>query len=93
MGQSLNVVGVRKADEHWKKLKAVYDACVVAHIDPPDEVERFFNWRRPRDDEEEQEVDIRFSVKQWQGDNATGYEIDLEKIPVGIRILRVYNSW
>lgn len=32
MGMSMHVVGYKPADEHWKKMKAAWDACAAILI-------------------------------------------------------------
>lgn len=49
MSMSMHVVGFSPADEHWKKMKSAWDACVAAGIDPPAEVSNFFDGEDPGD--------------------------------------------
>ena len=48
MGMSSHVTGFKLPDEKWKKMKAIYDACKVANISPPQEVNEFFDYSPPR---------------------------------------------
>ncbi len=43
------VVGVKKPDDTWLKMKAVWDACTAAKINIPDQVVAFFNHNPPND--------------------------------------------
>lgn len=47
MGMSTHVVGIRPPDAKWKQMKAVWDACQVAGVEPPDEVAEFFDHSPP----------------------------------------------
>lgn len=49
MSMSTHVVGIVPPDDDWKKMKQVYDACVAANIDVPDNVWDFFNNEEPDD--------------------------------------------
>lgn len=100
MGMSTHVVGIRPADERFKKMLAAYEACVAAGIEPPKSVQEFFNDERP--DPSGVIVDLgsyynnngnHASVQIWREDNRDGFEIELDKLPDGIKIVRFYNSW
>ncbi len=41
------VIGVRKPDDTWLKMKAVWDSCTAAKIKIPDQVVAFFNHNPP----------------------------------------------
>jgi len=91
MSMSTNVIGFRPPDEEWLKMKAVYDACEKAGVEIPDGVCSFFNYERP--DRKGVKVDINDILEKYQDDSSSGYEIDLSKLPKGLKILRFYNSW
>ena len=57
---SMHVVGFKPADEQWKKMKAAWDACKTAGVDPPQTVTEYFDGNDPGD-APGMEVDI-FSV-------------------------------
>ena len=44
---STHIVGFKPPDEKWLKMKAVYESCHEASIDPPDDVMRFFGYEDP----------------------------------------------
>lgn len=93
MSMSTHVVGFRPADEQWRKMKAVWDACVAADTPVPREVEMFFGGQAP--DAAGIEVDfyeLRL-LREWSDDSRRGYELDVERIPPGVTRLRFYNSW
>jgi len=92
MSMSTSVIGIRPPDAKWKEMKAVWDACVIAKCDPPSAVGDFFEWTTP-DDAGVVVDDLGEAEKEWHNDYASGYEIDLEKLPKGIKVLRFFNSW
>lgn len=89
MGMSTHVTGFRPPDDDWKKMKAVYDSCKEAGIDPPEEVDDFFEGLPP--DEAGVEVDLIYH--EWTDDGCEGYEIHVDEIPAGVKIIRFYNAW
>ena len=44
---SLHIYGFIPPDHKWNKMKAVYDSCITAEIDIPDEVNEFFGYKEP----------------------------------------------
>lgn len=93
MSMSTHIVGFRPADDKWRKMKAVYDACQDAGTQVPDSVIRFFDYAPP--DEAGVEVDIEKTdaVTEWRGDMREGFEVDLTQLPEGITVIRFYNSY
>lgn len=92
MSMSMHVIGYQPADEQWKKMKAAWDACAAAGIDPPDEVIDFFDGENPGDSPGK-EVDINNGVTGWQAEGRDGYEVDITALPPGVRFVRFYCSW
>ena len=96
MGMSVHIEAFRPPNEKWKRLKAVYDSCVAAGIDPPDDVAEFFNYEGPDNAGVKLCLDypqVHECLSEWRGEASSGYEIDLTKLPKDITILRFYNSW
>lgn len=100
MGMSLNVVGFVPPDEKFQKMRAVYDACTAAGVGVPDDVNRFFGHAPP--DPAGVEVCLRpeypdgkICTKEWNHPTAaaTGFEVDLDKVPKHIRVIRFYAGW
>jgi hypothetical protein len=90
MGMSTWVRGFVPPDEAWQKMKAVWDACQAAGIDPPPEVEDFFDGKPP--DLAGMEVDL--PVREWNGhEMGAGYELEVSAIPAKVRVIRFWNSW
>ncbi len=95
MGMSTHVVGFKAPDAEWVKMKAVWDACKAAEITPPEEVIHYFEWREPRAGIEVPERDLIHcgAVREFNTDSTTGYEIILSKVPEGVTVISVYNSY
>lgn len=93
------VVGIKPPDDHWKRMKAAWDACEAAGIEPPDSVTEFFGDEEP--DDAGVIVDLTFynrselhpSLKEWRSDMSEGYEVNLKDLPPDVTIIRFYNSW
>lgn len=91
---STHIVGFRPADDKWRKMKAVYEACEAAGTAIPPEVIRFFCNEPPGDKPGvEVEVEDHKAVKPYSADMRDGFEVDLTKLPQDIKMLRFYNSY
>jgi hypothetical protein len=91
MGMSTHVIGFRPPDEKWRKMKAVWDACADAGTSPPKEVSEFFQWTTP--DPRGVEVDLRACSTKFNDDSRDGIEIDVNKLPKDVTIIRFYNAF
>jgi hypothetical protein len=97
MNISTIVQGFRPPDEKFKKFAAIWKQCEEAGIDPPKEVEEFFNYEAP----DPQGVEVRLKegkdgcLKEWRhpSGDAQGYEVDLTKLPKDVTVIRFYNGW
>ena len=47
------VVKMTKYDDHYNKMLAVYEACELAGVDIPDDVERYFDYDKPNNGEDD----------------------------------------
>ena len=92
MGMSTSAVGFKPADEKWNSMKAVWEACEKAGTAIPEEVEDYFEGEPP-EDKPGMEVDLGDSCQEWQGESSDGYEIDITKLPEGVRFIRVINYY
>lgn len=86
------------ADENYRKMKNVHDACEAADIPVPDEVFNFFQGNTPDPAGLVISLDSPYNggtdiAREWSSDNGSGYEIDVSKIPFGVKTIRFYNSW
>ena len=74
-------------DKKWKKMKAIWDACKDAKIDPPPEVDEFFNGETPDDDGVVEEIDELLSRRDSNGYDS--WDIAIKRIPEGATMLRI----
>lgn len=94
MGMTTSVIGIKPPDEKWKKMKAVWDACAIAKVDPPDEVEMFFNGDKPDNAGVlVYKEKLGDAVVPYSDNYRSGYEIHLDKLPKDVKIIRFTNSW
>jgi len=91
MSMSTHVIGFRPADEEWQKMRAAWEACKSAGVEPPREVDRFFNGEPP--DPAGVEVPLGDAVTAYRADMQEGFEVHLDKLPPGLKVIRFYNSW
>jgi hypothetical protein len=96
MSMSLHVEGFIPPDAKFQKMFEVYRACEKAGVDIPAEVDEFFNGETP--DAAGVRVSLTYgpkykdAVKEYEGDEGMGYDVDLRKLPADIKILRfLYN--
>lgn len=89
MSMSTHVIGFVPPDEKWKQMKVIWDACSKADIALPGEVEEFFDGEEPS--EKGQEVEIPYS--KWSDENRQGIEVEINKLPKNVKLIRFYNSW
>lgn len=93
MGMSTHVIGIKPPDEKWKKMKAIWDACSAAGIEPPGEVVSFFDYTAPDPLGVEVAIEKSRSVKEYTDDMRSGFEVDLKALPEDVTVLRFWNSW
>ena len=87
------IVGFKPPDDQFKKMKGVYDACVKAGINVPDEVMEFFNDEPPDDSGVAVELDKHKAVKEYSAEMQDGFELDLIKLDPNIKLIRFYHSY
>lgn len=96
MSMSTHIVGFTPPGEEWNRMKAIWDACKGAGVQVPEEVLRFFNWEEPDirgvKFEETQLINSGV-VTLWKEDMREGYEVEVAKIPPGVKVLRFFNSF
>ena len=89
MSMSTHVIGFKPPDEKWQKMKAAWDACKAAEIEPPDEVQRFFEYTEP----DPNGVEVKLPLADWSRDGAKGVEVYLDQVSKDVKVIRFYNSW
>jgi hypothetical protein len=87
----LEVVGFKPANDRFKEMKAVWDACVRAGISVPAEVRHFFHDKAPDD----QGVEVPLAgmtrdpaVTPYKAEMEEGFNVDLTKLDPDVKILR-----
>lgn len=96
MSMRTHVIGIKPPDAQWKKMKAVYDACRDAGVYIPAEVAEFFGPDAPDDAGvvvEEDELETSGALTAYKADMVDGFEVDVDKLPPGVKIIRFYNSY
>lgn len=96
MGMSTYVVGIKPPDAKWLAMKEVWDACQMAVVEPPQAVWEFFENAPP--DPSGVPVDQRIlersgSLRPFKADMQEGFEVDVDKLPPGVKVVRFVNSW
>lgn len=91
MSMSTHVMGFQPADEEWDKMKAAYEACTAADIEPPYAVMDFFDYEDPAESCGK-EVDISQAVTEWSADMKDGFQVDLSKLPKTVKFIRFFNT-
>lgn len=92
MGMSLWVEAVKPADDKWKEMKVIYDACVKAGVKVPDEVMNFFDGEIPEGAGVVIELSKHECLSDYDGNYKWGYEVDISKLPKDIKLLRFCHS-
>ncbi len=94
MSMSTHIVGFRPADDQWNRMKAVWEACEAANTEVPQAVRKFFDGEAPGDKPGmEVEIERTGAAKKWRANDCSGFELDVTKLPEGVRFVRFYNSY
>ena len=93
MSMSTHVVGIVPADDKYNLMREIWELCTKAGIAPPDDVDDFFHGERP--DGTGVQIDIKSldAVESWSEEGASGFQVDITKLPENIRFIRFFNSW
>jgi hypothetical protein len=87
---STYVQGVKPPDLKWKQMKAIWESCHAAQVEIPKEVRDFFNNEKP--DKAGVVVDLEVKVDTTQ-EYKEIWEVDLDKLPKDIKIIRFIHSY
>jgi hypothetical protein len=91
---STHVIGFKPPNAKFTKMLAAYRACEEAGIGMPVEVEDFFGGEPPDSRGVIVPLSVKTGVTAWSdGDMRQGYEVDLQKLPKDVTVLRFYNSF
>lgn len=94
MSETMRVIGIRPATEDYKKKLAAYAACHDAGVPPPKELSDYFEDIHPKHIEANgMEVDVGPALQDYRGEDEEGVEFDLDKLPEGVRRIRVILSY
>lgn len=95
MSMSTHVIGFKPPDEKWRAMKAIWDACAAAKVKPPEEVHRFFDFEAPDEAGVEVDIERQGSCTPFNDADkaASGFEVDVRKLPPDVVIIRFYNSY
>lgn len=94
MSETLKVIGIRPATEDYKKKLAAYAACHEAGVPPPEELSSYFEDVHPKYiDPNGMEVDVGPALRDYRGKDDEGIEFDLDRLPEGVRKIRVILSY
>ncbi len=89
MSMSSHVVGFMEPDAEFKKMYAVYTACREANVEPPDEVDEYFQYETP----DELGMQVGLDLTEYKDDMQEGYELRVSEIPKGVTVIRFFNSY
>ena len=92
MSVSTCVRGFIPQDEKWSTMKAVWNACVAADIQIPDEVLKFFDHEDPNT-LEGRLVDISSSVTERSFNSTKCYDVEVSRLPEDVKVVRFELSW
>lgn len=93
MGMSTHIIGFKPPNEKWKRMKAVWDTCRAAGIDPPKEVYDFFEGEPPDASGIPVDLEDYNCTMHYREDGNEGYEVHVTKLPLDVTVIRFYNSW
>lgn len=98
MSMSTHLVGFKTPDETWTKMKAIWDACNEADVSIPEEVTDFFEDNAPDSAgvKVSEKTLIEAGVVKHYNNSAhmhNGYDIYVNRLPAGVNLIRVYNSY
>jgi hypothetical protein len=92
MGMSLVVKGYIPPDADYMRKANAWRACKEAGVEAPKELLRLFDGREPQ--AAGMEIDITVAVTECRPhESAEGFDIELARLPPGVRVIRVYSSW
>lgn len=93
MSMSTHVEAFKPADDKWRAMKAVYDACAQAKITTPSVVDEFFENDYPDEAGVRVNIEDMSCCKKYDTKSGTGVEIDVRLLPKDVTIIRFINRW
>ena len=92
MGMDKHVYGIKLPDEQWHAMAKVWRACNSAHVHAPQEVVAYFHGEPPNESGVLTKLDDHPCVRVHNAESEDGFEIDLELVPEGTRMIRFVCS-
>lgn len=98
MGMSTHISAFTPdTDKEYQKHLKVFMVCKEAEISLPKETADYFGGNHPESWMLDEKLEVRLKegehFNEWYTDGASGFEVDLTKLPSGVTKLRFYNSW
>lgn len=93
MGMSVHLSGIRPPDEKWKAMKRVWDACEAAMVLIPDAVLKFFHHEKPDSEGVVVPLSEPEHYVQHGADGRNHYDVQLDKLPKDVKVVRFTLSW
>lgn len=96
MAMVSEVIGFKPADEKWRKMKAVWDACRDAGVGLPPSVYEFFAGNDPDDAGVTVSMDALIecgAVWDYAAESESGFTVNLDKLPAGVTVLRFVTRY
>lgn len=97
MGLSTHIKGIEPGDSpEFKKAYAAWKACVAADVEPPEELmEKLLGDDDDEPDPAGRHVSIGAAVHEWSDQDACcdHIDVDIRKLPPGVKIIRFTNSF
>ncbi len=93
MSMNQHVYGIKLPDAQWHEMAKVWRACNSAHVQIPQDVLDFFGGEPPDEAGVLLKLDDHPCAKDHSADMEDGFEIDLELVPEGTRIIRFVCSY
>ncbi|MNS67987.1 hypothetical protein D3C72_1012510 [compost metagenome] len=98
MSLSVHVYGIKAPDEKWQAMKKIWDACIEANIQIPQEVLVYFDYEDPDplgvviDLKNNKDISalIPLGEDPWQ---TNGFIVDITKLPPDIKWIKFENSF
>jgi hypothetical protein len=93
---STHIVLLRnREDEQYQKYLKIFQSCKDAGVRLPEEIDDYFGGNG-LDNDPDYPLEIECPLREWVSeydDTASGYEVDIDALPPGIKTIRFYNAW
>ena len=97
MSMSTHVVAFRDMDGEFARMLQIKRLCDESHVSYPKEVDVYFGNEAGEDEaylrDTKLEVPLGDALKEWSEDSASGYEVEVSRIPSDVKTIRFSNSW